>query len=461
MGVNKDLVDKIGMFDTIFGKGYGEENDFCQRAIKAGYKNIHITNLFIYHKHGGSFPSETKKRLIEQNYTILCNKFPNYESDIKTCIQEDKLKILREYMQIQLDFHFSSHKVLIFDHNLGGGANDYTQQNIQKRRKIGEAIFLIKYDWKETKSYFCEFYVNDKIFKIIAKTLSEIDEIFKLFDFDEIFVNSLVSYDAYRDTIMLIEKNVKTKNAKLIIPLHDYFPICPNYVLLDHNSQFCNIPEDIWRCRECLANNENDFKQFNFIPDIKRWRLEWSSLFKLSTEVIAFSSASAKIFKKVYPEHINKLKIIPHNISGRYENIYDKKLSLQSKRVIGILGGINIPKGALVIKDIVKYIEENSLDAKIILIGEISEHIESPYFYKTGRYQISELPALVKKLEITEFLIPSIWPETFSYTTDEIMQLGYPLTVFDIGAPAERVAIYENGRVIPMDDWKKLFEGVL
>jgi len=32
MGVNKNVVDTIGMFDEIFGKGYGEENDWCQRA---------------------------------------------------------------------------------------------------------------------------------------------------------------------------------------------------------------------------------------------------------------------------------------------------------------------------------------------------------------------------------------------------------------------------------------------
>ena len=31
------------------------------------------------------------------------------------------------------------------------------------------------------------------------------------------------------------------------------------------------------------------------------------------------------------------------------------------------------------------------------------------------------------------------------------MQLGYPITVFDLGAPAERVKLYEKGRVIEMN----------
>ena len=63
------------MFDEIFGKGYGEENDWCQRAIKKGYKNLHVTNLFVYHKHGGSFPSEEKQRLISKNLTVLNQDF--------------------------------------------------------------------------------------------------------------------------------------------------------------------------------------------------------------------------------------------------------------------------------------------------------------------------------------------------------------------------------------------------
>ena len=32
------------------------------------------------------------------------------------------------------------------------------------------------------------------------------------------------------------------------------------------------------------------------------------------------------------------------------------------------------------------------------------------------------------------------------------MQLGYPLTVFDLGAPAERVKNYAKARVISLDE---------
>ena len=99
-----------------------------------------------------------------------------------------------------------------------------------------------------------------------------------------------------------------------------------------------------------------------------------------------------------------------------------------------------------------EYIDKNKLEIKIVLIGNIDNEIKSDNFIKTGSYKKEEVPELIQKYEIDEFLIPSIWPETFSYTTDEIMQLGYPLTVFDLGAPAERVKNYAKGRVISLDE---------
>jgi glycosyltransferase involved in cell wall biosynthesis len=55
---------------------------------------------------------------------------------------------------------------------------------------------------------------------------------------------------------------------------------------------------------------------------------------------------------------------------------------------------------------------------------------------------------MIKDENIDIFMIPSIWPETFSYTTQEIMMMEMPLMVFNLGAPAERVKNYNNGYII-------------
>jgi 1,4-dihydroxy-2-naphthoate octaprenyltransferase len=79
--------------------------------------------------------------------------------------------------------------------------------------------------------------------------------------------------------------------------------------------------------------------------------------------------------------------------------------------------------------------------------------------YVVNQVLFSVLLLYFSLLNITEFLVPSICPETYSYTTDEIMQMGYPLIVFDLGAPAERVKNYELGKIISKENIiKELFK---
>ena len=50
------------------------------------------------------------------------------------------------------------------------------------------------------------------------------------------------------------------------------------------------------------------------------------------------------------------------------------------------------------------------------------------------------------------YLIPSVCPETFSYTTEEAMTMGLPVACYDLGAPAERVKKYKKGLIISKID---------
>jgi GT2 family glycosyltransferase len=451
MGVNKTLVTKIGMFDEIFGKGYGEENDWCQRAIKNGYKNIHVTNLFVYHKHGGSFPSEEKQRLISKNLTVLNQKHPTYDKKVQELVERNELENLRTIMQIRIK-NINLSTLLIFDHGLGGGANEYIHERIEER-KLSKLTILIRYDFNVYNVYNIQFIVDNMNFKYYSPELSDIFKLLSKFRINEIFVNSLVSYPNVKETINEIIYLKNVTKSKIILPIHDFFPICPSFTLLNRKMNYCGVPSDFKVCMDCLNNdyNKSEFKIFEKETNIKSWRESWIKIIEITDEILCFSASSKEIFLKAYPNSEEKINVLPHDISGRYKNIYNPNKKT-NKRIIGVLGGINEPKGANIIKDLVEYIDKNKLNAKVILIGQISIPLKSNSFEVTGRYDKKDLPEIVTKLNITEFLIPSICPETFSYTTDEIMQMGYPLIVFDLGAPAERVKHYKLGKVIAKED---------
>ena len=56
MYIKRNVINELGLFDDdTFGKGYGEENDFCYRALDHGYTNVLCDDIFIYHKGTQSF----------------------------------------------------------------------------------------------------------------------------------------------------------------------------------------------------------------------------------------------------------------------------------------------------------------------------------------------------------------------------------------------------------------------
>ena len=448
MGVNFDLVKEIGFFDEeSFGKGYGEENDWCQRAIKNGYSNLLVPNLFVYHKHGGSFPSELKQKLIQENHLKLLKKHPDYDKQIQEFITKNPHEVLRKLLIIVAS---SKNKPLwvMFDHNLGGGANHYANELIDKKVNSLENTLLIRYDFYRGY-YLLSHKYKDYKFDFALKSLDEIDELLSRIDIKEIFLNSLVSYPNQKELLEYIDR--LSDDSTLIIPMHDFFAVCPSYTLLNKDGKYCNVP-DIKSCQECMRNNKQEWKNF-FLDDIdiKTYRELWGNLLAKSSKILVFSTSSKEILLKAYPKIGYKIDIVPHTIEP-LPVVEPIQKEINEPIVIGVLGAINYAKGASVIKELVKRIDEQNLNMKVVVIGDITEPISSSNFTYTGRYKKEELPYLINRYKVDIFLIPSIWPETFSYTTQEIISMNMPLMVFNLGAPAQRVKEYEKGYVIDKID---------
>ncbi|KFL33536.1 MULTISPECIES: glycosyltransferase family 2 protein [unclassified Sulfurospirillum] len=274
MGVNKNLVHKIGMFDEVYGKGYCEENDWCQRAIKEGYKNIHVTNLFIYHKHGGSFPSKEKQRLISQNLSVLNQKHSSYDEQVQRLVQKNELENLRLFLQIKIQ-NAKLNTTIIIDHALGGGANHYIDEGMSKRIEANKMTILIRYDFNLLKVFNITFIANQINYKFSASNLTEIFELLSDFKINEIFINSLVSYPDVHEAISEIIQLKEKTNSKVVLPIHDFFPVCPSYTLLNQEMKYCAVPNDKNICHNCLINNKNEFKIFEKETDIQSWRKSW------------------------------------------------------------------------------------------------------------------------------------------------------------------------------------------
>ncbi len=92
MLIRRDLIEKYGLFDEVFGKGYGEEVDFCQRLRKAGYKCALANQAYVFHQEARSFSLEAKAKLLEQNNKIIWQRYPSYRQEVRDYM-ESALKI--------------------------------------------------------------------------------------------------------------------------------------------------------------------------------------------------------------------------------------------------------------------------------------------------------------------------------------------------------------------------------
>lgn len=95
MYIRRDALARLGLFDAErFGRGYGEENDFCMRALKAGLRHVIAGDVFVYHEGSVSF-SEERWALMKAASAALLEAHPDYTRRVHEWIMADPANDLR------------------------------------------------------------------------------------------------------------------------------------------------------------------------------------------------------------------------------------------------------------------------------------------------------------------------------------------------------------------------------
>ncbi len=98
MYIRRACLDQVGVFDAEnFGKGYGEENDFCLRATALGWRHLHALDVFVFHEGGASF-KESRIALQASALQSIRRLHPGYEELIREFVQRDPARPFREAM---------------------------------------------------------------------------------------------------------------------------------------------------------------------------------------------------------------------------------------------------------------------------------------------------------------------------------------------------------------------------
>ena len=166
----------------------------------------------------------------------------------------------------------------------------------------------------------------------------------------------------------------------------------------------------------------------------------WRDFLSSMDEVRTFCPSAKNILLRVYPEISSKITVVPHKV---------KPFIQKDKIHVGILGTLGKTKGLNVISDFLKYLDENNINnIQLYIIGDFQSNIKNKKMTILGSYKRKNLPEILLKNNIDIVFIPSIWTETFSYTTAEAISLNYPVACFDLGGQADQVRNYKKGIIL-------------
>lgn len=472
MYIKRSVINEIGYFDeVVFGKGYGEENDFSMRAIKAGYKNVLCDDTFIFHRGAASF-STAQSELMEKNLEILSERYPEYLPKVAKFCMANTLKRVHDNINFRMKTWDNTGKkrILFILHHFGGGTEYHVMDLINSLKSV-YIFYILKVE--NNKMILTEFNNDRKlryIFPLYHLTNFNVfydEEINKIYHkiINTFHINLIHIHHLFFHTLDIFDI-AEEQEIPLLMTFHDYYSVCPSVNLLDEKYKYCNYQNSFEKCNKCLSERLGLSKDF-----IKHWRENFQKAIIKCDLIIAPNPSVFEIIKKYYQipndktlviEHGHRDEIFASNDSSSDPEIYN----LDNKFHIAFIGSLGRHKGSKIFYAMAKSKKLNKKTCWSIF-GD-SDIDNSPGYnsyyniHNYGKYDYSkELKFLLKSKKVDLIFFPSICPETFSYTLSEAWGSGIPVLVSDLGALKERVDRTGGGWTIDVSDLNKVEEKIL
>ncbi len=426
MYIRRSCLDEIGYLnEEKFGRGYGEENDLCQRASKKGWLNIISPNIYAYHEGSVSFSSD-KHALIDNAIKVIDKLHPNYHTDIQYFIQHDPLKSARVARFIQLISVLAIPKILHVTHSFGGGTAQHIDELTDHfRQDIAHIILSPDGDNGQVSIRIGTNKAADKLIYSMPTEYLKLVDVLKA-----IGINTVHFHHSYGLDWKILDLP-NDLGVSHLLTVHDYYWLNGNPTLTDETGNYPGFYSEL------LYSPLYPLPAGKTVAD---WQRRFRPLFE-DAACIIFPSHSTKIFfKNIYC--LDNAVVSPHIEStltvGRPPSVFTK----QTTYTIGVLGALGKEKGADLLEQIAKETKKLGLPFKFKLIG---------YAYKalkgvdtTGPYITKDLANLIKKNGLNIILFPARWPETYSYTLSHALDSGLPIIAPNIGAFPERLSGRKN-----------------
>lgn len=466
MYIKRNVIEELGLFDDkTFGKGYGEENDFCYRALDHGYTNVLCDNTFIYHKGTQSFKkenlTEARSALIEEHMNLLRKKHPIYVQKTDNFLANNPLRDIQENIKLNILLHGEKRILYLVNEweenmQMTGGTSLHIKDIINSNIKNNIASFVLAPD-KNDLSRFKLYVYTEKIAKEIANYKTDIHYYGQITYTNNTYKEILENiFDSFKIDILHVHHFLfqtfdaidiaKERNVYSIITLHDLYMICPSINMV-YRDKYCEY-DDKKDCLKCL--NIRYGVNSNILSN---WQKTCLNVLNKFDKIIVPSENTKKIFNNIYKDL--KIEVVEHGVTTTEIKNKNKK-NTSNEFNIAFVGAMAIHKGSNILKDLISKSTDRKI--KIHLFGKSEDKgllKNKSNYINHGPYIRGELPQLLVDNNIDLVCIFATWPETYSYTLTESYMAQVPILTFNIGAVGDRVEKDNLGWTIGLESTTK------
>jgi GT2 family glycosyltransferase/glycosyltransferase involved in cell wall biosynthesis len=439
-----DCLHRVGLLRAgLFAQGYGEENDFCERARARGFKHVAAPGVYVAHQGGASFGA-ARDYLLRRNVAVLHGLYPTYADRVDAFIAADPLAPARHRLdlaRLRAATKQSKGAVLLVTHGGIGGTARVVRERAAAAAAQGLAPIILRGDDGHTT---------------LATNAEDTPNLrYRLPDGAAALLQVLRALRPVRlewHHLMGHHPSLAGLLERLALPtelwVHDYGWLCPRLALVTGEGRFCGEPPAA-DCIPCVARWG---QAFDPPIDAASLRARSARLIAAADRVVAASSDVATRIRRHFPAA--RLDVRPLQEESRVGRAAPGPPgALTLPRRVAVVGAIGMEKGYELLLACARDAAARNLPLHFVVVGYTIDDtplLQTGHVFVTGPYEHDEAATLIAATGAHVALLPSIWPETWCYALTDAWNGGLDTIVFDIGTPAERVCRAGRGAVLPL-----------
>ena len=449
MYIRRQALDALGVFDEArFPRGYGEENDFCMRALHAGWHNLVCDRAFVAHKRSQSFGGE-KAALMQAGRRQLDASYPEYGTLIRR-FRDAEFSYLRYRVRRALDSNDPAAALpcLLYVISTQTGGTPQTNLDLMRAMDGHYRCLLLRCD---SRSLYLNELRDGELVELehwrLAQPIEPVTH--RSDEYDAIVLDIL-----YRHSVSLLHVRhvawhglglaavAKAIGIPVVYSLHDFYSLCPSLNLLDDQLRHCG-----GRCTPGEGACQVSLWKQGQLPPLKhafvgRWRAMFDGFMDDCDRLVTTAPSAAALISDAFPRQAGKLVVIPH---GRdfAELSACARLPGRGTRVrVLVPGNISPAKGAMLLRQVSELDTDDRFEFHFL--GNVCPELDG-VGVRHGQYRREEFSAKVAAIAPHLGVVLSIWPETYCHTLTEMWACGIPVLAVDVGAVGDRIRATGGG----------------